>query len=105
MPASPAVFYIVTRSGPRQWPGLIRVSGQLGDFADKFGADPALVQRSDWPEAIILYTPVSPRLVSHDNSAVPAALAATLPNVGFDRQDAGKILGGNDMRVFAASLT
>jgi hypothetical protein len=42
--------------------------------------------------------------VSHDNSAVPAALAATLPNVGFDRQDAGKILGGNDMRVFAASL-
>jgi hypothetical protein len=31
-------------------------------------------------------------------------LAAALPNVGFDRQDAGEILGGNDMRVFAAFL-
>jgi hypothetical protein len=30
------------------------MSGQLGDFAGDFGTDPAFVQRSDWPEAIIL---------------------------------------------------
>jgi hypothetical protein len=50
-----------------------------------------------------LNTPVSPTPVSNRNSVVPPALAAALPNVGFDRQDAGGILGGNDMRVFAAS--
>ena len=54
MPVSPAVFYIITCSGPRQWSGIARVSGQLGDFTSGFGTDPALVQRSDRPEAIIL---------------------------------------------------
>lgn len=32
-------------------------------------------------------------------------LAAALLNVGFNQQDVGKILGGNYVRVFAASLT
>jgi hypothetical protein len=79
------------------------VSGQLGDFTGSFGTDPGFVQRSDWPEGSC-FAPVSPRSVSNGNSAVPPALAAALPNVGFDRQDAGEILGGNDMRVFAAFL-
>ena len=32
------------------------------------------------------------------------ALAAALLNVGFNQQDVGKIIGGNYVRVFAASL-
>jgi microsomal dipeptidase-like Zn-dependent dipeptidase len=31
-------------------------------------------------------------------------LAAALLNVGFNQQDVGKILGGNYVRVFTASL-
>ena len=39
-----------------------------------------------------------------DTYADLPALAAALLNVGFTQQDAGKILGGNYVRVFAASL-
>jgi membrane dipeptidase len=39
-----------------------------------------------------------------DDYADLPALAAALLNVGFNQQDAGKILGGNYVRVFAASL-
>ncbi len=39
-----------------------------------------------------------------DNYADLPALAAALLNVGFDQQDTGKILGGNYVRVFTASL-
>lgn len=41
--------------------------------------------------------------VFDDYSALPA-LAAALLNVGFNQQDVGKILGGNYVRVFTASL-
>jgi membrane dipeptidase len=41
--------------------------------------------------------------VFEDYGELPA-LAAALLNVGFNQQDAGKILGGNYVRVFAASL-
>jgi membrane dipeptidase len=39
-----------------------------------------------------------------DTYADLPALAAALLNVGFNQQDAGKILGGNYVRVFTASL-
>jgi membrane dipeptidase len=39
-----------------------------------------------------------------DSYADLPALAAALLNAGFNQQDAGKILGGNYVRVFAASL-
>jgi membrane dipeptidase len=39
-----------------------------------------------------------------DDYAKLPALAAALLNVGFNQQDAGKILGGNYVRVFTASL-
>ncbi len=39
-----------------------------------------------------------------DDYAELPALAAALLNVGFNQQDVGKILGGNYVRVFAASL-
>ena len=39
-----------------------------------------------------------------DNYAELPALAAALLNVGFNQQDTGKILGGNYVRIFAASL-
>ena len=40
-----------------------------------------------------------------DDYAELPALAAALLNVGFSEQDVGKILGGNYVRVFAASLS
>jgi membrane dipeptidase len=41
--------------------------------------------------------------IFEDYAELPA-LAAALLNVGFNQQDAGKILGGNYVRVFTASL-